>query len=270
MLLMGLRLGLHSRGIFTTTPRPLPFIKALVKRPDVIKVFGTTYENLSNLSSNFREQIRQYEGTRLGRQELDAEILEDVPGALWTPSMLEATRVRFAPKDLERVVIGWDPAMTSGEEADEHGIVVMGVDNQKPDAHIYLLEDASGNLTPHEAARRVVSIYHAWNADLVVGEANQGGDMLESLLRVVDRNINFVKVHARRGKYVRAEPVASLWERGLAHIVGRMDAFEDEAVAFTPDQGGSSEGYSPNRVDAVVWAATQLCVQPGRASLIWG
>ena len=259
MLMFGLRLGDDPRAVVTTTPRPSRLIKALVADPRVVVTRGTTYENAENLAPAFLEQIiRRYEGTRLGRQELDAEILEDVPGALWSRLEIEAARVSVLP-ELTRVVVAIDPAAGSGEHADETGIVVAGRDAV---GQGYLLADLSGHYTPPEWARAAIAAYRAHAADRIVAEVNNGGDMVEATLRVVDASVPFSAVHASRGKVARAEPVAALYEQGRVRHLGAFPVLEDQMCAFAHDFDRAAAGYSPDRVDALVWALTELLVSP--------
>jgi phage terminase large subunit-like protein len=185
--------------------------------PAVIATRGTTYENRANLASAFFGQIiRKYQGTRLGRQELEAELLEDVPGALWNRGMLEGSRVHAAPP-LIRVVVAIDPAASSTERADETGIIVAGKD---AGGRGWVLADASGRYQPTEWAKTAVSVYRAHKADRIVAEVNNGGDMVEATLRVIEPNAPFSAVRASRGKVTRAEPIAALYEQGRVHHLG--------------------------------------------------
>jgi phage terminase large subunit-like protein len=266
MLMFGLRLGTDPRVVVTTTPRPTKLIRELLGRAgkDVVVTRGSTYENRANLAAAFFDQIvRKYEGTRLGRQELDADVLDDVPGALWSREGIEAVRHQRA-LDLERIVVAIDPAATSGEDADETGIIVAGKDAQ---GHGYVLADASGRYAPADWAKTAIALYRAHSADRIVAEVNSGGEMVEATLRMVDPNVPFTSVRASRGKVVRAEPVAALYEQGRVHHVGTFAKLEDQMCSFTTDFDRSRAGYSPDRVDALVWALTDLLVaeMPG-----WG
>lgn len=257
MLQFGLRIG-NPRQIVTTTPRPIPLLKALIADKGTVVTKGRTLDNRANLAGKFLKTIiERYEGTRLGRQELDAEILEDVPGALWTRRNLEEYRRREAPP-LERIVVAIDPAATSGEDANETGIVVAGVSPDK-DGHRrgYVLDDKSMRGTPDEWARRAVSAYREFDADMIVAEKNNGGEMVEAVIRSVDKYVPVTLVHASRGKYVRAEPVSALYEQGRVHHVGAFPELEDQMVAFTPDIDRDAMG-SPDRVDALVWALSEM------------
>lgn len=256
-LMLGLRLGEQPQVVVTTTPRPIPLIKALLKDDSVAVTRGATYDNLINLAPTFRRNVvAKYEGTRLGRQELNAELLEDVPGALWTQTVIEGARVTQAP-EMTRVVVAIDPAVTSGEASDETGIVVMGVDKR---GHGYVLGDLSGRMAPEAWARRAIGAYDMYEADVIVAEVNNGGDLVRSVLtaeaKAAKRPMPAYKaVHASRGKRTRAEPVSLLYERGQVHHVGLLAQLEDQMRTFVPDQD-----ESPDRVDALVWAATELMV----------
>ena len=261
MLMFGLRLGTDPRVVVTTTPRTTSLIRGLIADPAVIATRGTTYENRANLASAFFGQIIQkYQGTRLGRQELEAELLADVPGALWNRGMLEGSRVRAAPP-LIRVVVAIDPAASSTERADETGIIVAGKD---AGGRGWVLADASGRYQPTEWAKTAVSVYRAHRADRIVAEVNNGGDMVEATLRVIEPNAPFSAVHASRGKVTRAEPIAALYEQGRVHHLGVFPELEDQMCAFTADAHGNratrSASHSPDRVDALVWALTDLLV----------
>jgi phage terminase large subunit-like protein len=245
-----LRLGKNPQTIVTTTPRPTRLIKDLVSREGVEVVRGSTFDNADNLAPSALAELRsRYENTRIGRQELFGEIVDDVEGALWTQSQIEEHRVTEAPP-MVRIVVAIDPAVTSGEESDETGIVVAGMTS---DGHYYVLEDLTLRASPDAWARVAVTAYHKWSADRVVGETNNGGDMIELLLRQVDPAVSYKKVTATRGKLVRAEPVASLYEQGRAHHVGLFSELEDQMCSFTPQAD-----FSPDRMDAMVWAMTEL------------
>jgi phage terminase large subunit-like protein len=279
---MGLRLGSRPQVFITTTPRPIPIIKGFLKDPQVITVTGTSYDNLANLADTFIERvIRKYEGTRLGEQEIHAKVLGDVPGALWTQEMIENNRI--SAKDLPamiRIAVGVDVAvthrktgkMTSREEMDaitrekipnETGIFVVGLgkDPASKERTIYLLNDASGEMTPEKWGKRVVQQFKTWGASRVVAERNQGGDMIESTIRVACNNLRIPMLPYRspfsmQSKSARAEPIAALTEQGLVKFVGQFPALEDQLTLLT------SERYlgpgSPDRADAMVSAATEL------------
>ncbi len=256
-LLFGLRLGRSPRVVATTTPRPTKLIRSLVDSPTTIITRGSTFDNAANLAASTLASLKaRYEGTRLGRQELAGELLGDTPGALWTLERIDELRIDFLPK-LRRIVVAIDPAVTSGEDADESGIIVAGIGMENP-PHGYVLEDCSIRGTPDEVCRRAVRAYHQWGADRVVAEANNGGDWIESLLRTADPDISFRKVTASRGKVTRAEPCSSLYEQGRFHHCGTFPALEDQQTAFTTDFDAKKAGYSPDRVDGLVWAQTEL------------
>jgi phage terminase large subunit-like protein len=261
MLQFGLRLGSHPRCLVATTPRPTKLIRELLARKgrDVVVTRGSTYENRANLTPGFFDQvIRKYEETRLGRQELNAELLDDTPGALWSHTIIDAARMAAAPS-LQRVVVAIDPAVTSGEDADETGIVVVGKDDS---GHGYVLADASGRYQPIEWAKIAIAAYWTHHADRVVAEVNNGGDMVENTLRMVDPNVPFTGVRASRGKVTRAEPVSALYEQLRMHHVGTFPQLEDQMTNFTSDFDRQAAGYSLDRVDALVWAATDLLIEP--------
>lgn len=253
-LLPALRKGKHPRIVVTTTPRPTRLINDLTSRNDgsVHITRGSTWENSSNLSSiALAELRRRYEGTRLGRQELEGELLEDVEGALWNRSMLENARIgQHEVPDLIRVVVAIDPAQGSEETNDETGIVVAG---EGANGHGYILEDLSGRYTPMQAMRMAVRAYTDHAADCVVAEVNSGGDYVGSALHNVDPDVPYKQVRASRGKAMRAQPVSALYEKGVMHHVGVFPEMEDQMCLWVPE---SLE--SPDRLDALVWAVTEL------------
>lgn len=273
MLQFGLRIGDNPRQLVTTTPRPIPLLRHLLSEEgkSVVVTRGRTFDNAANLASSFVGQMkRRYEGTRLGRQELDAELLDDVKGALWSRSMLErrteANRTaagmsiddahRVPP--LRRIVVGVDPSGSRGdvdpeEATDDIGIVVVG---EADDDVYYVLEDATVNGSPDEWGRSVVSTFRKRQADLVVAEENYGGAMVQYTIRTVDRKIPYKPVRASRGKHVRAEPVAALYEQGKVRHVGAFPELEDQMCSMTR-LGYEGKG-SPDRLDALVWAITEL------------
>ncbi len=256
MLIFGLRIGQRPRAVVTTTPRPVALVKNLVHRTDVHVTRGSTFDNRANLAPSFLEEVvARYEGTRLGRQELHAEILDDVEDALWNRDMLDDHRVRDHPP-LERLVVAIDPAASSHEDSAETGIVAAGIDR---DGHGYLLDDRSLRGSPHEWATEAVTLYHRTSADRIVAEANQGGDMVSHTLRTVDSTVPLRLVHASRGKRTRAEPVAALYEQGRIHHVGAFNVLEDQLCSWVP-----GVGPSPDRLDALVWAFTELLVDGQR------
>ncbi|PCI59480.1 MAG: ATP-binding protein [Kordiimonadales bacterium] len=252
-LLFGLRLGVQPRSIITTTPKPTAMLKGLIAAKGVTVTRGTTFDNLENLAPSFADEIiAKYEGTRTGRQELMAELLEDVPGALWKRRMLDQLRVA-AGFDYQRIVVAVDPPASVGEKADECGIVAAGL---AENGQAYVLADASEQgLSPAGWARKAVALYHSLGADRIVIESNQGGAMAEAVLREVDPSAAITQVFASRGKHARAEPVAALYEQGRVHHVGTLPILEDQMCSFT---GELQAGHSPDRVDALVWAITHL------------
>ncbi len=253
MLQFGLRLGARPRQVVTTTPRPLPLLKAVMARNDTVTVRAATQLNRDNLAPAFFDAvIARYAGTRLGRQELEAEIIDDRPGALWTRAGLEACRVAAAPA-LSRIVVAVDPPATSGRGADACGIVAAGL--AAGHAHV-IADETAGRLSPAAWAARAVALYHRLDADRIVAEVNQGGEMVAEIIRQADCDVPVAMVRASRGKYLRAEPVAALYEQGRVRHVGAFPALEDEMCDFAP--GGLTSGRSPDRLDALVWALTDL------------
>lgn len=251
MLMFGLRLGDNPRVVATTTPRPIQLVRDLLALPGTVVTRGRTADNAANLAPQFLEQIvGKYEGTRLGRQELEGELLDDVPGALWARAQLDALRVNAAP-DLIRIVVAIDPAMTSGEKADETGIVAAG---KGSDDHWYVLADRSCRESPDTWARRAIGLNSDLGGDRIIAETNNGGEMVEHTLRTIDPLIPYKAVHASRGKRVRAEPIAALYEQGKVHHLGSFPQLEDQMCNFVPDDFDGS----PDRVDALVWAMTEL------------
>lgn len=257
-LMFGLRLGNSPQVCATTTPVPNKLVRDLIKAPGTVITRGTTYENVGNLAPAFLDRIvRRYEGTRMGRQELRGELLEDVPGALWKRAMFEERR--DAP-DLVRVVVGVDPSVSKSDSADETGIIVAG---KGADGHGYTLADYSLQASPDEWAQKVVTAYRAFNADRIVAEANNGGEMVRLTIRTVDPSVPVTLVHASRGKHIRAEPVSALYEQGRWHHVTLFADLEDQLCTWTPE-----EGDSPDRLDALVWAATALMPEIAGGGLI--
>jgi len=256
-LLFGLRLGTDPRVVVTTTPRPTAIIRQLLADARTHVTRGNTFENRANLAGPALHQLlRKYEGTRMGRQELYAEILDDSSGALWNRAMLDAGRVmnlKTLP-DLARVVVAIDPAVTSGETADETGIVVAGIGRN---GHGYVLSDLTLRESPHRWGSVAVQAYHRYKADRIVAETNNGGEMVELTIRTVDDTVSYRGVHASRGKRTRAEPVAALYEQSRVHHVGALPELEDQMCLWEPGQD------SPDRMDALVWALTDLMLGRG-------
>jgi phage terminase large subunit-like protein len=254
MLQFTMRKG-NPRVLVTTTPRPIPLVKDIMAKKGTIVTRGKTLDNADNLAPKFMEDIMsKYAGTRLGRQELDGEIVDDVPGALWTREMLDRTRLQEAP-EMARVVIGVDPSGTDGDDddGDPVGIVAAG---RGVDGRGYLLGDYTCKLSPDGWGRRAVTAYHQNEADRLVAERNFGGAMVKSVIRTADATVAYKEVVASRGKVARAEPVSALFEQGRVSIVGSLPELEDEMILMT-SHGFVGEG-SPNRVDAAVWALTEV------------
>ena len=259
-LMFGLRIGRNPRVVATTTPRPVKLIRDLLAREgkDVVVTRGRTVENAENLAPAFLSEImRRYEGTRLGRQELDAEVLEDVPGALWQREWIDRDRVTAAP-ELKRIVVAIDPAVSTSEGSDETGIIIAGIGS---DNHGYVIDDLSGRYQPRAWAQKAIEAYRQHDADRIIAEVNNGGEMVQATLRTVDPHIPFTAVHASRGKIIRAEPVSSLYEQRKVHHVGSFSVLEDQLCGFTSDFDRSRAGYSPDRLDALVWAVSHLMVK---------
>jgi phage terminase large subunit-like protein len=260
-LQFGMRLGKAPRTLVTTTPRPIKLVRELLKDPLTRVSRSSSYANRRHLAPTYISKIIQrYEGTRLGRQEIYAEVLDDVPGALWSQDLIETHRLPFgaALPDMARIVVAIDPAMTSGEDADETGIIVAAKDFQ---GHGYVLSDVSGHYQPHEWARAAITECTERRADRIVAEINNGGEMVEHTIRMIEPNVPFRAVHASRGKVVRAEPVSALYEQGRVHHVGMFPQLEDQMCSFVIDYDRSRDG-SPDRVDALVWALSELLVEP--------
>lgn len=268
MAMFGLRLGDNPRTCITTTPKPLPLVKEIAKDGRTVITRGSTFDNAENLAPTFLKAIREkYEGTRLGRQELNAEILDDLPGALWQRDAIDAARVKQAP-DLQRIVVAVDPSGTKGEsdEGDEIGIVVAG---KGVDGRGYVLADQTCKLSPDGWGRRAVAAYHGgWSetpdrfkADRIIAERNFGGAMVEHVIRTIDRSVSYKEVVASRGKVARAEPVAALYEQGRVSHVGSFPDLEDQMCQI--DASGFIGEGSPDRADALVWALTELMLGDG-------
>jgi len=263
MLLFGLRLGDDPRVVVTTTPRPTKLIKDLLAKETTVSTRGTTFDNRGNLAEGFFDDIvAAYEGTDLGRQEIYGEVIDDLAGALWKRTLIEAQRLKL--KDtvpaLSRIVVAIDPAVTSEPGSDETGIIVAGIDGEPHTAQGYVLADLSGRWDSKVWAEKAVMAYHEYEADCIVAEVNQGGDLVKAMLRMVDASVPYKKVTATRGKFVRAEPVGALYQQERIHHVGMFGALEDQMCNFTVDMDRKSMG-SPDRVDALVWAFHDLIVR---------
>ena len=262
-LQFGLRLGARPRQIVTTTPRPIPLLRQMIKDATVHVTRGSTYDNAANLAPKFIHDVSErYAGTRLGRQELNAEILDDAPGALWTRAMLDGSRRKAGDHpELQRIVVAIDPAASADGAGElgagaETGIVVAGLG---VDGRGYVLEDCTCAMGPNGWARRAVEAFDRWKADAIVAELNQGGAMVEQTVRTVRNIIPFLGVRASRGKVTRAEPVAALYEQGRVSHVGSFPDLEDQMVLFTPF--GIEGDTTADRVDALVWALSMLFPQ---------
>ncbi len=260
-LMLGLRGGHHPRTIITTTPRRTRLMRKLAKLNRLHLTRGTTNDNAENLAEVFLDEIvGRYEGTRLGRQEIGGELLEDREGALWSYTLIDEHRVKEAP-ELSRVVVGVDPA---GGGADSTGIVVAGIGKcdcaGEPEDHYFIAEDVTSSGVPNEWGNAAVRAYERHKADRVVAETNYGGAMVEATIRTVSLDVSFRAVTASRGKAVRAEPIAALYEQGKVHHVGTHLELEDEMCDWAP---GDAE--SPDRMDALVWALTELSTTGGWA-----
>ncbi len=261
MLQFGLRLGKQPRQIITTTPRPIALLKQLMADSGTVTDRASTRANRQFLASGFMQRMEgQYAGTRLGRQELEAEILEDRPDALWQRDRLDEMRLKQAP-ELVRIIVAVDPPITSHDRSDACGIIVAGLD--EAGQGFVLADESLTQASPLTWARAAVRAFHLFEADRLIAETNQGGEMVESLIRQVDRNVAFRAVRARRGKYIRAEPVAALYEQKRVHHIGALPLLEDELCDFGP--GGLTSGKSPDRLDALVWALTELMLNKSSA-----
>ena len=248
-LMFGLREGEDMRILITTTPRPIPIIKRLIEDPNTIPIRGSTFENKDNLPKKYFDYvIAPYIGTRLGKQEIEGQILEDNPNALWTRKIIEDNRVSKAPK-LMRIVIAVDPEATANEKSSETGIIAGGISEE---GQAYILNDASIKGTPDQWGNAVVTEYFKFGADRIVGEVNNGGDMIEYVIKSCDPNVSYKSVRATRGKYIRAEPVSALYEQRKIHHVGYFAELEDQLCEWVPGD------KSPDRLDALVWLITEM------------
>nr|WP_237155562.1 terminase family protein [Oryzibacter oryziterrae] len=254
MLQFGLRLGTRPRQVVTTTPRAVPLMRRLIKAPDTVVTHSRTIDNAGFLAKGFLSAVvRQYEGTRLGRQELDGELIEERADALWSRAQLEAIRITGRPA-MTRIVVAIDPPASSNRTSDACGLIAAGLDGE---GRAIVLEDATvRGVRPEIWAARAVALYHALSADRLVAEVNQGGDMVSSVIAQVDARVPVAVVRATRGKWVRAEPVAALYAQGRVRHAGHFADLEDEMCDFGLD--GLSGGRSPDRLDALVWAITAL------------
>lgn len=259
MLQFGLRVGPRIKQIITTTPRPTRLMKRLLADPGVVRTKLSTARNRGNLAKGFLEALdERYGGTRLGRQELDGELIEDREDALWSRQTLAEARVREAG-ELRRIVVAVDPPASSRKTSDACGIVAAGLDGE---GRVLVLADATlRGAKPQDWAAAAVALFHRLEADCIVAEVNQGGDMVTAVIRTVDETVPVRAVRANRGKWLRAEPVAALYAQGRVKHAGRFAELEDEMCDFGPD--GLSGGRSPDRVDALVWAVGELLPRGG-------
>lgn len=260
-LQFGLRLGRSPVQCITTTPRPTKLLKEIIKLPTTIITKGHSYDNLDNLAANFKDAIvNRYEGTRLGRQELNAEILDDNPNALFHMHLINDTRITQSrtPDDLNLTTVAIDPPTTGNPDSSECGIIVASRDMPNTNhAHFYVHHDGTvKGRSPEAWAATAVSLYYKYMANYITAEVNQGGDMVESVIKSVDPTVKVVKVRATKGKWIRAEPIAGLYEQGRVHHIGILSELEDQMCDFDPS--GTIEGDSPDRLDALVWAIAEL------------
>jgi len=268
--MFGLRLGPRPRAVITTTPRPGKRLRQILGQPTTVVTRGSTRDNIANLAPSAVERLyAEYGNTRLGRQELEAELLDDNPNALFKLADLDAARVAVAP-ELRRIVVAVDPAVSAKPQSDETGIVVGGVAlcsclGGSPQQHAFVLADLSGRYSPDQWARVVAGAYDRFRADRVVAEKNQGGDLVESTLRTLgDSKLAFKAVHATRGKSLRAEPIAALVEQRRVHLVGSFPYLEGQLTQWNP----LADSWSPDRLDAFVYLLTELLVNGGRRTMM--
>jgi phage terminase large subunit-like protein len=261
MLAMGLRLGECPKQIITTTPRPLKILREIIDSPTTLVTNASTKVNSAYLSKQFIKVMEaRYENTRIGRQELQGILFDDFEGSLWSRNLLDKQRVEIAPSQSERcrIVVAVDPPVSSHSGSDECGIIVACTDFNDP-KKAYIIADLSGKgMTPAQWAKRVAEAYYTYNADRVVAEINQGGEMVRTVIETIDSMIPFKGVFARRGKISRAEPIAALYEKGIIYHAGHFPELEDQMCGFTVDHIYAKNTKSPDRVDALVWALTEL------------
>lgn len=248
--------GRAGRVLVTTTPRPVAEIRELVNDPTAVTVRGSSFDNWRNLNALTRVELEKLRHTRLGRQELFGEILEDTPGALWKRSTIDRQRVEALP-EFARIVVAIDPAVTSGEKSDETGIIVAGRADLKRGPRRYVIADRSLRGAPYEWAKAAIDAYREFKADSIVVETNNGGAMCKGTLRSIDSTVPVVEVYASRGKRTRAEPVAASYEQGEIHHAPGLTTLEDQLCTWTDDAD-----WSPDRLDAMVWAMEALRSSP--------
>ena len=260
-LMFGLRLGDNPQCIITTTPKPTQIIKQLVERDDCYVTTGSTFENEANLAKSALQMLKEkYEGTTLGRQELYAEVIDMLEGALWTNTMIEEARLAAnTVKELTQIIVAIDPAVTHNDDSDETGIVVVGKDANN---EYYVLEDISGKYSADKWGKIAIKAFYEWDADRIIAETNNGGDLVERLLRTIDSNIPYKSVTATRGKMVRAEPIAALYEQRRVHHIGYFAELESQMTTYT----GERPKPSPDRLDALVWGLTELSKSRGQVN----
>ena len=271
MLQFGLRIGINPQALITSTPRGLKFLRELEADPSTVTTTGSTYENKRNLAPKFLKRVRdKYEGTRLGQQEIDAVILDDNPGAMWKRAQIDRCRLtlaEFASMGVvfSKVGVGLDPSTTNSKNSDEAGIVAAGCGmcmcKGQPELHGFVLEDATDVYSPNETCEKVLDVYTRRGANAVIGETNQGGDWIESLLRTHDqaKRLNYRGVHAKDGKKLRAEPVSALYEQGKVHHIGMFTKLEDRMCSWDPKEQAED---SPDDIDALVHILTDMLVAP--------
>jgi phage terminase large subunit-like protein len=258
MLQFGLRLGSQPRQLITTTPRSRALLKRLMQDPASATTRAATIENAYNLAPTFLQGVMaRYAGTRLGRQELGGEIIEDRPDALWSRALLEQCRDSAVPP-LRRIVVAVDPPVSSGKRADACGIIAAGISEA---GTVYVIaDDTVSSVTPTVWASKAIALWRRCEADALVVEVNQGGEMVRTVINEIDAAVPVTSVRASRGKWLRAEPVATLYEQGRVKHAGDFAALEDEMCDFAAD--GLSSGRSPDRLDALVWAVSSLALAP--------
>jgi len=259
-LMFGLRLGENPQCVITTTPKPTKLIKELVGREDVYVTSGSTFENEANLAKSALAMLKEkYEGTTLGRQELYAEIVDNLEGALWTHELIEEARLKDdTERQLTQIIVAVDPAVTANENSDETGIVVVGKDHNN---EFYVLEDLSGRHTADKWGKIAINAFYEWEADRIVAEVNNGGDLVERLIRNIDHNVSYRSVRATRGKILRAEPIAALYEQRRVHHIGALPELESQMCSYTGEANSS-----PDRLDALVWGITELSKSRGHVN----
>ena len=259
-LMFGLRLGDNPQCVITTTPKPTKLIKDLVEREDVYVTSGSTFENEANLAKSALAMLKEkYEGTTLGRQELYAEIVDNLEGALWTHELIEEARLKDdTERQLTQIIVAVDPAVTANENSDETGIVVVGKDHNN---EFYVLEDLSGRHSADKWGKIAINAFYEWEADRIVAEVNNGGDLVERLIRNIDHNVSYRSVRATRGKILRAEPIAALYEQRRVHHIGVLPELESQMCSYTGEANSS-----PDRLDALVWGITELSKSRGHVN----